>query len=171
MLKFRLLFTLLFLMLGFTVANAQDDADIQKQQFDEPRRPQLLRELGLRQAQIRQIRLINGENKEKLREATFRMREARGNLDAAIYSDNADTSVIETKLREFQNAQAEVAKIRTMTELAIRKVLTPEQLVRFRELRQGFQQTRQNRREIRQERRQNPQKPRLGNGQKPLRQD
>lgn len=171
MLKFRLLFTLLFLMLGFSVANAQDDADIQKQQFDEPRRPQLLRELGLRQEQIRQIRLINGENKEKLREANFRLREARRNLDAAIYSDNADNSFIETKLREFQNAQAEVAKIRTMTELAIRKVLTPEQLVRFRELRQGFQQTRQNRREIRQERRQNPQKPRLGNGQKPLRQD
>ncbi len=171
MLKFRLLFTLLFLTLGFTAVNAQNDADAPKQQFDEPNRPQLLRELGLRQEQIRQIRLINGENKEKLREANFRLREARRNLDAAIYSDNADNLLVETKLREFQNAQAEVAKIRTLTELAIRKVLTPEQLVRFRELRQGFEQFRQNRQNNRRERIQNPQIRRLGNGQKPPRQD
>lgn len=171
MLKFRLLFTLLFLTLGFTAVNAQNEPDAPKQQFDEPRRPQLLRELGLRQEQIRQIRVINGENKEKLREANFRLREARRNLDAAIYSDNADDAFVETKLREFQNAQSEIAKIRTLTELAIRKVLTPDQLVRFRELRQRFEQFRQNRRDIRQERNQNPQNRRFGNGQKPPRQN
>ena len=82
MLKFRLLFALLFLTLGFSAANAQNDADAPKQQFDEPRRPQLLRELGLRQEQVRQIRIINGENKEKLREAKIQVNnEVRGRTD------------------------------------------------------------------------------------------
>ena len=167
MLKIKLLFTLLFLTLGFTAAKAQNVSDVQKQQFDEPQRPQLLRELGLKPEQIRRIKAINGENREKMREANFRLREARINLDAAIYSNNPDAALVETKLREFQNAQAEIAKIRTMTEFAIRQVLTPEQLVRFRELRERFEQFREDRREFRQELRRNPQRRKFGRGQKP----
>lgn len=167
MLKIKILFTLLFLTFGFSAVRAQNDADFQKQQFDEPRRPQLLRELGLKPEQIRQIKIINDENREKMREANFHLREARKNLDAAIYADNTNETLIETKLREFQNAQAEVAKIRTLTELAIRKTLTPDQLVRFRDIRQEFEEFRQNRREFRQQRRQNSRKRRIGNGQKP----
>lgn len=169
MLKIKLLFTLLFLALGFSAAKAQNVSDVQKQQFDEPERPQLLRELGLRPEQVRQIKMINGENREKMREANFRLREARKNLDAAIYSNNADAALVETRLREFQNAQAEIAKIRTMTEFAIRQILTPEQLVRFRELREKFVEFRQNRREFR--RGMPPQKRGFGKGQKPPTQD
>lgn len=150
MLKFRLLSTLLLLMLTFSAVKAQREVNLPKQQFKEPARPQLLRELGLTQEQIRRIRLINSENKERMREANFRLREANRNLDAAIYADNADETFIELKLREFQSAQAEIAKIRAVTELEIRKVLTPEQLIRFREMRQRFEQMRQNRRNNRQ---------------------
>ncbi len=150
MLKFRLLFILLLLMLTFSAVKAQREANLPKQQFNEPRRPQLLRELGLTQEQIRRIRLINNENKERMREANFRLREANRNLDTAIYADKADEAFIELKLREFQTAQAGIAKIRAVTELEIRKVLTPEQLIRFREMRQKFEQIRQNRRNNRQ---------------------
>ena len=167
MLKIKLLFTLLFLTLAFSAAQAQNPDNVQKRQFDEPQRPQLLRELGLRPDQVRQIQMINGENREKIREANFRLHEARKSLDAAIYADNADAALFETRLREFQNAQAEVIKIRAMTELAIRKILTPEQLIRFRELRAKFEEFRQDRREFRQELRRNPQKRRFGKGQKP----
>src|SRR5215210_7937730 len=121
MLKIKLLFTLLFLTFGFSAVKAQNNPNAQKQQFDEPPRPQLLRELGLRPEQLRQIKMINGENREKMREANFRLRDARMNLDAVIYSDKTDDALVETVLREFQNAQAQVIKIRTMTELAIRK--------------------------------------------------
>ena len=167
MLKIKLLFALLFLTLGFSAVAAQNIDNVKNQQFDEPERPQLLRELGLRPEQIRRMKMINGENRDKMREANFRLHEARKNLDAAIYSDNADDALVETKLREFQNAQAEIAKIRVMTELAIRKILTPEQLVRFRELRARFEQFQMNRREFRQELRQNPPKRRFGKGLKP----
>jgi Spy/CpxP family protein refolding chaperone len=147
--KIKLLFTLLFLTLTFSASKAQNVSNVQKQQFNEPERPQLLRELGLKPDQIRQIKMINGENRDKMREANFRLRQARNNLDAAIYANNADPALVETRLREFQNAQAEVAGIRTMTEFAIRQILTPEQLVKFRELRERFEQFRQNRRQLR----------------------
>ena len=171
MLKIKLLFTLLFLTLAFSAVKAQNPDNVQKQQFDEPQRPQLLRELGLSPDQVRQIKMINGENREKIREANFRLHEARKNLDAAIYADNADAALFETRLREFQIAQAEVIKIRAVTELAIRKILTPEQLVRFRELRSKFEEFRQDRREFRQELKGNPQRRRFGKGQKPPPQD
>lgn len=150
MLKIKLLFALLFLTLGFSAAQGQSPANAQEQQFDEPpQRPQLLRELGLKPNQIRQIRMINGENREKMRDANFRLREARKNLDAAVYANKADPALVEARLREFQNAQAEVIKIKTMTEFAIRQTLTPEQLVKFRELRERFEQFRQDRRGLR----------------------
>jgi hypothetical protein len=41
-------------------------------------------------------------------------------------------------LKELQLAQAEAAKLRYLNELGLRKILTPEQLARFRELRQRF---------------------------------
>lgn len=150
MLKFRSLFILLLLMLSFSAVKAQRETNLPKQQFEDSPRPQLLRELGLTQDQIRRIRLINNENKERMREAGLRLREANKNLDAAIYADNADEAFIELKLREFQTAQAEIAKIRAVTEFEIRKVLTAEQLIRFREMRQRFEQMRQNRRNNRQ---------------------
>jgi Spy/CpxP family protein refolding chaperone len=167
MLKIKLLFALLFLTLGFSTAAAQNTDNVNNQQFDEPERPQLMRELGLRPEQIRQIKMINGENRDKMREANFRLHEARKNLDAAIYSDNANDASVETALREFQNAQTQVIKIRTMTEFAIRKILSPEQLVRFRELRARFEQFQRGRRGFRQELRQNPQNRGLGKGLKP----
>lgn len=145
MMKYKLLFSLLLLTLGFSVVRAQDEVnfDAPKQQSKMPNRPNLLRELGLNQDQIRQMRMINAVNKEKMQEAHFRLREANRQLDAAIYAETADETLIQTRLRALIEIQAEIAKIRTMTEFAIRKVLTPEQLVRFRELRQRFQQMRQ----------------------------
>lgn len=164
MFNMKMLFILLLLTSGFTVVGAQNKTDFNapKQQLNEPNRPNLMRELGLNQDQIRQIRQINIVNKEKMREATFRVREANRNLDAAIYAENTDEVLIQTRLRAFIEAQAEVAKIRTLTEFAIRKILTPEQLVRFRELRQQFQQRRQ-------ERRQNAPNRRFINQKPPLR--
>ena len=63
-------------------------------------------------------------------------------LDQAIYAEKVDEATVQIRLREFQDAQAEVARIRANTEFSIRKVLTPDQLLRFRELRQRFEQFR-----------------------------
>lgn len=134
----KLVFSLLTLLFAAGAVVAQDAPP--KQDFaDQPRqRPNLLRELGLSREQIQQIRRANQERKPRMDEATLRLRDARRELDIAIYTDTLNEDDLRAKLKEFQTAQAEVAKIRLEGEVAIRKVLTPDQLVRFRELRQRF---------------------------------
>lgn len=108
------------------------------------RQPNLLRELGLTQPQIRQLRMLNVEARPLMQEAQRKLREANRQLDRAIYADTMVESDIAEKLRAYQLAQAEVAKLRFQGELAIRRILTPEQLVKFRELRERFGQLREN---------------------------
>ena len=107
-------------------------------------RVMMFRQLGLSSEQIQQIRQINIDRKPVMEEAQRRYREANRALDQAIYADQVDQANVETCLKEVQLAQAEVSKIRYMNELAVRSILTPEQLVRFRDLRQRFEQTRRN---------------------------
>ena len=101
-------------------------------------RPNLLQQLGLTPDQARQIRQINQQRKPQIDEAQSRVREANMALDKAIYADNVDESEVQARITDLQKAQAEVARIRFTNELAIRRILTPEQLGRFRELRQQF---------------------------------
>lgn len=137
---------LIALFAAFTSMNAQN---IQPTDNSEPRqngarRPNLLMELDLSPSQIQQIRRINADVKLARRDAQQRLREANRSLDLAIYADNADETEIQTRLKEVHAAQNEVLKIRAETEYAVRKVLTAEQLVRFREIRQQFLERMQN---------------------------
>ncbi|MDQ2747622.1 MAG: Spy/CpxP family protein refolding chaperone, partial [Acidobacteriota bacterium] len=95
----------------------------------------LLQQLNLTQDQIRQIRQINRQDRPQLRAANLRLREANSNLDAAVYGDNADETDVQEKIKAVHAAHAEVVKLRTRIEFSVRKVLLPEQLARFREIR------------------------------------
>jgi len=139
-----LIFVGLLLTVSFRAVKAQDETappDATVQNFNKKPRPNLLAELELSQEQIRQIRRINREKQPLIREAQQRLGEAKRNLDQAIYADTVDESDVQTKLKEVQIAQAEVFKIRSTTEFAVRKILTVGQLVKFREVRQRFTQT------------------------------
>lgn len=116
----------------------------------EPKRPNLLESLGLTQDQIRQIRMMNRELKPAREAAQERLRNANRALDMAVYADQLDEADVKVKLREFQEAQAEMARIRFQSELTLRKILTPEQLVKFRGLRDRAAQARENMRMRRQ---------------------
>ena len=104
-------------------------------------RTAVLGQLELSREQVQQIRRVNMERKPLMDEAQRRLREANRALDEAIYADQVNESDVQARLKEAQLAQAEVAKIRFMNEFAVRRILTPEQLVRFRDLRQKFEQT------------------------------
>jgi Spy/CpxP family protein refolding chaperone len=106
----------------------------------EQRKPDLLLELGLSQEQVQQIRVINRDKKPVMEAANRRLREANRNLDQAIYANTVDDSLVEARLAEFQAAQADVVRLRFMNELAVRKLLTPDQLAKFIELRRRFMQ-------------------------------
>lgn len=92
--------------------------------------------LDLTPEQVRQIRAIRRANRLEWQAARQRVRASLGALDQAIYSDDASESVIEQRAREVAEAQAAEVHLRAMTELNIRRVLTPAQLDAFRTIRQ-----------------------------------
>lgn len=107
----------------------------------------LLASLNLSPEQREQIRSIRQQTERESRPLLMRLRQTRRALDAAIYSDDAQESVIEARLGEFTAAQADVARLRAFTELRVRRVLTPEQFDTLRELRrQALLQQREMRR-------------------------
>ncbi len=106
-------------------------------------RPNLMRELGLSPEQIRSIRLLNQERKPAERIARKRFQDANRALNQAIYADSVDDVEYRARLVEFQTAQAELARIKFSNELAVRKLLTPDQLLKFRELRRRFAEDRE----------------------------
>lgn len=101
-------------------------------------RPNVLAQLGLSPEQIRGFRKANQEHRPQMEAAQRRLREANRDLDLAIYSDTVSEDAFQSKLRVFQDAQAEVTRLRFQNELAIRNLLTPEQLTLFREIRRRF---------------------------------
>ncbi|MCD9187355.1 MAG: Spy/CpxP family protein refolding chaperone [Pyrinomonadaceae bacterium] len=153
----KILFFSFLLTISFSSVKAQENPpnDIPNQGQPIKARPNLLRELGLTPEQMKAIRRLNAEKKADVQEAQRKAAEARRNLDIAIYSDNTDDAEVKMRLEEFQNAQMEVIKIRSTVEYEIRKLLTPEQVVRFRQLRQRFAEVRENMRERRQNNQQN----------------
>jgi Spy/CpxP family protein refolding chaperone len=92
--------------------------------------------LNLTPEQVRQIRVIRRANRLQLQAARQRVRDSLAALDQAIYSDGASEAVVEQRAREVAEAQAAQVRLRAMTELSIRRVLTPAQLDTFRTIRQ-----------------------------------
>src|SRR5687767_304009 len=83
----------------------------------------LLSRLNLSPAQLARIREIRQQNEGEARLLGQRARQTRRALDEAIYSDNADESMIEERTREAAAAQAAIVRRRALTELQVRRVL------------------------------------------------
>lgn len=133
------------LMLSFCAFGvlAQDGPPPDEASQFQPQRPNLLEHLGLSQDQIRQIRAMNRDRKPLMDAAQRRLRETNRTLDMAIYGDALDESAVHARLKEFQHAQGEVARLRFQSEIELRKILTPDQLTRFRNLRARLARARQ----------------------------
>ena len=92
--------------------------------------------LNLTPDQVSKIREIRRANRLEWQAARQRVRQARRALDQAIYSDDASEALIEQRAREVAEAQAAEVRLRALTELGIRRILTPEQLNIFRTVRE-----------------------------------
>jgi Spy/CpxP family protein refolding chaperone len=141
----------LFLSAGVGAARAQDEGrptPEARRELDARRRGGnnggLLRALNLTPEQRARIGAIRRETESQVRLLGARLREARRALDEAIYAAEADERVIEERVRELGAAQSAVVRLRSLTELRIRRVLSPEQLDAFRRL-QGQTRTRRHR--------------------------
>jgi len=96
----------------------------------------LLMRLNLTPEQYRQLREIRRQSEPEMRALGRRLGLARRALDEAIYADALNEALVEERSREVAAAQAALGRLRALTELRVRRVLTPEQLQAFRELRQ-----------------------------------
>lgn len=119
--------------------------------------PDLVRALNLSPEQRAEIARIRREVEPQTRAANLRVRRARLALEEAVYAAVADESLIEPRAAEVAAAEGARARLRAQTELRIRRLLTPDQLNAFRELRLRAlaerRQLRQSRRPARQRRR------------------
>lgn len=145
------LLSLFLLLLIFSPAQvfAQEERGAPQDQMDaRPPNPEgdLIRQLSLTPDQIEKIKAIREQNRETRRRIGQRIRAARIALDRAIYVENADESVIEQRARELAEAQGAQVRLQAMTELGVRRILTPEQLETFRALRLQAETERRNRR-------------------------
>ena len=98
----------------------------------------VIRTLDLTPAQLGQLRSINQERRPLEQAARRRFQDAQKALNDAIYSDTATEQDFQARLAEFRSAQGDLATVRFTTEMAVRRLLTPEQLVRFRNIRKDF---------------------------------
>ncbi len=120
---------------------------------------QLIRALNLTPQQRSEIARIRRETEGQNRVIGQRIRRARRALEEAVYSPTIDERAVDEHSREVAAGETERVRLRAQTELRIRRLLTPEQLDVFRELRRrAAQRGRENRQ---------PGGPALGGGRAP----
>jgi Spy/CpxP family protein refolding chaperone len=136
-----LVLTILLAALAFSTVSAQEPAEDDNQNPRPVARPfKIMLELGLTREQIQQVQRIYQTRRPIMQDAQQRWQSARRNLDSAIYADDSTDEQVKELTKAAQLAQAELLKERTLTEYLIRKILTPEQLIKFRNLRQQLMQ-------------------------------
>ena len=129
----------LLAVIGFPAAVAsvsgqtaqQPTAGPETQQGGDP-----IRRLNLTPEQRERIRSIRENNQAERAEINQRLREANSALQEALNVDMPDEAVIEQRVRDLAAAQASAMRIRILTELRIRRVLTSEQRDLLRSLQQ-----------------------------------
>ena len=95
--------------------------------------------LNLTPDQIQKIRGINTELRDERQAANLRLRMAQRSLAEAIQSPTPDEALIAQRSKDVADAQANTIRLRSLTEARVLQVLTPEQRVKLRELRQRNQ--------------------------------
>jgi Spy/CpxP family protein refolding chaperone len=149
-----LFFSLLLLFSVAPAARAQQPPEQQDEAVAGRRRTQrdgvgLLLQLNLTPEQLARLREIRRESEPEARALGRRLGLARRALDEAIYSDGLNESLVEERVREMAAAQAALLRLRALTELKVRRVLTPEQLRSFRELRRQARERQRTQRRLR----------------------
>ena len=150
--RLNIIFALLVCVLATSFAIGQKQTFANKADNKKGRQIRIFRQLGLSQEQIQQIRRINQETRPRRRQAALHLRETKKDLDAAIYADVLDEKNVQTRLKTFLVAQAEVVKLNRRNEIAVRNVLTLKQISKFRKLRRTHAKNQRKRQQMRRKR-------------------
>lgn len=138
------LVTALLVLLGAPAVRAQQPQpqmpDMQQQAPADP-----ILQLNLSAEQRERIRTIREQTKAERVANNERLRETNQALEAALDADNPDEGVVEQRVRDVAAAQSAQMRMRILTEVRIRRVLTLEQLGILRSLRQQARDSRRTR--------------------------
>jgi len=158
-------FAVLLLLAGaFAQANAQttlpqeNQADPAQMRANQINPAPELAQLNLTPEQIQKWRAINAELKDQHQAASLRLRQARQALAEAIESPSSNEELIKQRAKEASEAQAALTQLQALRQARILQMLTPEQRVKLREIRQQNMATK---------RPNNQQLPRNGLGRRP----
>src|ERR1051325_1395404 len=140
----RLMLTVALMILGSTVGALAQTTPPQTQIEPAPTQTQItqaqqvpdFRALNLTPEQVQKIRAINQELKDERQAANLKLRQAQRALAEAVESPTPDEALISQRSREVAEAQANTIRLRSLTEARILQVLTPDQRVKLREMRQ-----------------------------------
>lgn len=102
---------------------------------EELRGRDLIGPLNLTPEQREKIRAIREQTKDERAAIGQRLRETNRALQDALEVDHPDDALVEQRLHDLASAQAAQMRMRVMTEVRIRRVLTPEQQARLRNMR------------------------------------
>ena len=142
--KFTLIFPVVIILLfgaGVTCINAQQP----EQPNDGPQGSVVedpIRELNLTPEQREQIRAIRQETQQERTSINLRLRASNRALQETLDSDNPDEATVEQLVRQVATLLGAQMRLRVLSEVRIRRVLTPEQRVVLRNLRLSRQQRR-----------------------------
>jgi Spy/CpxP family protein refolding chaperone len=104
-----------------------------------------VRQLNLTAEQREQVRAIREQNKSERAAINQRVAEANRALEASLDVENPDEAVVEERVREVAAARASAMRMRILTEVRIRRVLTAEQRIVLRSLQQQAKEIRRQR--------------------------
>jgi Spy/CpxP family protein refolding chaperone len=104
-----------------------------------------VRQLNLTADQRERIRSIREQNRSERAAINQRLAEANRSLETALDVENPDETLVEQRVREVAAAQAAAMRIRILTEVRIRRVLTAEQRIILRSLQQQAKEMRRER--------------------------
>jgi Spy/CpxP family protein refolding chaperone len=120
-----------------TTQNPTAPAETQANQANQI--PNLIASLNLTPEQIQKWRAINADLRAEQQAANQRLREARRALAETIESPTSSEELIKQRAKEVSEAQASTIQLQALREARILQMLTPEQRVKLREMRQRNQ--------------------------------
>ena len=101
--------------------------------------------LGFTPQQIQQWREINREFRNQEMNATFKLRQTRVALNEAMEAQPTNEEVIKQRAKEVADAQSAVTQLQALRQARVLQMLTPEQRVKLKEIRERAQAIRQER--------------------------
>ena len=93
-----------------------------------------IRQLNLTPEQREKIRAIREQLRDERAAVGQRLQESNKTLQNALDADSPDEALLEKLITDVAAAQAAAMRLRILSEVRIRRVLTPEQIVTLRRL-------------------------------------